>query len=56
MKKFKEFIGEKARFYTRPTGIYQVTYNSKPVTKWFMDTFQVPQNKASTLNPTISLD
>lgn len=56
INKFKQFIGPKARIYKRPTGLYQVAYNSKPVTKWFMDTFQVPQNKSQTLNPNISLD
>lgn len=54
--KFKEFIGPRARLYKRPSGIYQVIYNSKPVTKWFMDTFGVPENKSLTLNPTIDLD
>ena len=56
MRKFQEFLGEKAKFYKRPTGICQVTYNSKPVTKWFMETFNIPQDKALTLNPTIELD
>lgn len=56
LMKFKEFIGDKARFYRRPTGICQVIYNSKPVTKWFIDTFNVSNRKAFTLNPTIELD
>lgn len=56
LMKFKEFIGDKAKFYRRPTGICQVIYNSKPVTKWFIDTFSVSNRKAFTLNPTIELD
>ena len=56
LMKFKEFIGDKAKFYRRPTGICQVIYNSKPVTKWFIDTFNVSNRKALTLNPTIELD
>lgn len=56
LMKFKEFIGDKAKFYRRPTGICQVIYNSKPVTKWFIDTFNVSNRKAFTLNPTIELD
>ena len=56
MRKFQEFIGDKARFYKRPTGICQVIYNSKVVTKWFMDTFNVPQKKALVLDPTLDLD
>ena len=56
MNAFKEFIGPKAHLYKRPTGIIQVIYNSKPVTKWFMDTFGIPQNKSCVLNPTIDLD
>ena len=56
MLKFKNFIGDKAKMYKRPSGIYQVIYNSKPVTKWFMETFNIPQVKALTLNPNIELD
>lgn len=56
MLKFKDFIGEKARMYKRPSGIYQVIYNSKPVTKWFMETFDIPQVKALTLDPNVELD
>lgn len=56
MENFKNFIGAKAHLYKRPTGIIQVIYNSKPVTKWFMDTFNIPMNKSLTLNPTIDLD
>lgn len=56
LKKFRSFMGDKARFYKRPTGICQVIYNSKPVTKWFMDTFNIPQKKALGLNPTIDID
>lgn len=56
LMKFKGFIGDKAKFYRRPTGICQVVYNSKPVTKWFIDTFNVSNRKAFTLNPTIELD
>lgn len=56
LMKFKEFIGDKAKFYRRPTGICQVIYNSKPVTKWFIDTFNVSNRKAFTLDPTIELD
>ena len=54
--KFKDFIGEKAKFYKRPTGICQVIYNSKPVTKWFIDNLNISSRKALTLNPTIELD
>lgn len=56
MLKFKKFIGDKAKIYERPTGIIQVIYNSKPVTKWFMDTFNIPERKALVLNPTINID
>lgn len=56
MNKFKEFIGEKARLYVRPTGLIQVVYNSKPTTQWFMSTFNIPQDKALTLNPSIDID
>ena len=56
MIKFKDFIGERAHLYRRPTGIYQVIYNSKPVTKWFIETFGVTSRKAATLDPTIELD
>lgn len=56
LRKFQEFIGEKARFYKRRTGICQVIYNSKPVTKWFVETFNIPEKKALTLNPTIEID
>lgn len=56
MLKFKEFIGEKARIYERPTGITQVIYNSKPVTNWFMNTFNISERKALVLNPTIPID
>ena len=56
LKRFQSFIGEKAKFYKRPTGMCQVIYNSKPVTKWFMDTFNIPQKKALVLNPTIDID
>ena len=56
LRKFQQFIGDKAKFYKRPTGICQVIYSSKPVTKWFMDTFNIPQKKASVLNPSIEID
>ena len=56
MIKFKNFIGEKARIYKRPTGIIQVIYNSKPVVEWFVNTLGVPNRKALTLNPNIDLD
>lgn len=56
LEKFKLFLGERAKFYVRPTGIGQVIYNSKPVTEWFMTTFSIPQKKALTLNPTVELD
>lgn len=56
MLKFKNFIGEKAKIYERPTGIVQVTYNSKPVTQWFMTTFNIPEKKALVLNPSIKID
>ena len=56
MHKFQNFIGEKARFYKRSTGICQVIYNSKPVTEWFMKTFNIPERKALVLNPSINID
>lgn len=56
MIKFKNFIGEKARIYKRPTGIIQVIYNSKPVVEWFINTLGVSNRKALTLNPNIDLD
>jgi len=56
MKKFQEFLGEKAKLYIRPTGIVQVIYNSKPVTEWFINKFNVSSRKALSLNPTIDLD
>lgn len=56
LRDFQKFIGEKARFYKRPTGICQVIYSSKPVTKWFMETFNIPQKKALVLNPSIDID
>lgn len=56
MLRFKNFIGGKARIYKRPSGIYQVIYNSKPVTKWFMETFNISQVKALTLDPSVELD
>lgn len=56
MRKFQEFLGERAKFYKRPTGICQVAYNSKPVTKWFMETFNISQDKSLNLNPDITLD
>ena len=56
MHKFQNFIGKKARFYKRPTGISQVIYNSKPTTEWFMKTFNIPERKALVLNPSINID
>ena len=56
MYKFQNFIGKKARFYKRSTGICQVTYNSKPTTEWFMKTFNIPERKALVLNPSINID
>ena len=56
MIKFKNFIGEKARIYKRPTGIIQVIYNSKPVVEWFVNTLGVSNRKALTLNPNIDSD
>ena len=56
VQKFQKFLGEKAKLYKRPTGIYQVAYNSKPVTKWFMETFNISQDKSLNLNPSITLD
>jgi len=56
LRQFQSFIGNKAHFYKRPTGICQVIYSSKPVTKWFMDTFNIPQNKALVLDPSIEID
>lgn len=54
--KFKNFIGEAAKMYERPTGIGQVTYNSKPTTEWFMTTFNIPVKKALTLDPSTEID
>lgn len=54
--KFKNFIGEKARFYEQKTGIYIVRYNSKPVVEWFANTFNIPEKKALCLNPTIEIN
>ena len=56
MQKFKNFIGEKAKMYIRPTGIIQVIYNSKPVAEWFVNTINVSNRKALNLNPNIELD
>lgn len=56
MLKFKNFIGDKAKIYQRPTGIMQVIYNSKPVTQWFMSTFNIPERKALVLDPSIDID
>ena len=56
LRKFQNFIGEKAHFYKRPTGICQVIYNSKPVTEWFIQTFNIPEKKALVLNPPIDID
>lgn len=56
MLKFRDFIGDKAKIYVRPTGIVQVVYNSKPVTQWFSQTFNIPEKKALTLNPSIEID
>lgn len=53
---YLEFLGSKAHLYKRPSGIMQVIYNSKPVTKWFMNTFQIPENKSCVLNPSIEID
>ena len=56
MEDYKNFIGPGAHLYRRPTGIIQVIYNSKPITRWFMDTFNIPENKSCTLNPSIEID
>ena len=56
MEKFKDFIGEKAHLYVRPTGIVQVIYNSKPVAEWFVNTIGISKKKALTLNPNIAID
>ena len=56
MIKFKNFIGEKGRLYKRPTGIYQVAQNSKPVTEWFLNTLGIPIRKALVLNPNVDID
>lgn len=45
MEKFKDFIGEKAHLYVRPTGIVQVIYNSKPVAEWFVNTIGISKKK-----------
>lgn len=56
MLKFRNFIGDKARMYIKPTGIVQVIYNSKPTTQWFSQTFNIPERKALTLNPSVEID
>ena len=56
LMKFKDFIGEKAKMYKRPTGIIQVVYHSKPTTQWFSETFNIPENKSLILNPTLEID
>ena len=56
MLKFKNFIGEKAHIYYRPTGIIQVCYNSKPTTEWFVHTLGIPVRKALVLDPNIEID
>ena len=56
MLKFKDFIGDKAKMYVRQTGIVQVIYNSKPVTQWFSQVFNIPERKALTLNPSVEID
>lgn len=56
MLRFKEFIGDRAKIYVRPTGIVQVTYNSKPITQWFVQRFNISERKALTLNPSIEID
>lgn len=56
MLKFKNFIGEKACFYKRPTGIMQVCYSSKPTAEWFVHTMNIPPKKALVLNPNIEID
>lgn len=56
MNKFRNFIGNKAHMYVRPTGIIQVCYNSKPTTEWFVNTLGIPVRKALTLNPNIPID
>lgn len=56
MLKFKDFMGEKAKMYKRPTGIIQIVYHSKPTTKWFMDTFNISGKKALVLNPSIIIN
>lgn len=56
MERFRNFIGEKAHLYVRPTGIIQVIYNSKPVTEWFVNTIGISSRKALTLNPNIAID
>ena len=56
MQKYYNFIGNKAHFYIRPTGIIQVSYNSKPTTEWFVNTLGVSHKKALTLNPNIKID
>lgn len=56
MLKFRNFIGDKARMYIKPTGIVQVIYNSKPTTQWFSQTFNISERKALTLNPSVEID
>lgn len=56
IKDFCKFIGSESKFYKRPTGICQGSYNSKPTTYWFKTTFNITNKKALILNPTIDLD
>lgn len=56
MQKFQQFIGDKAHLYIRPTGIVQVSYNSKPTVEWFVNFLHISNKKSITLNPNIDLD
>lgn len=54
--KFKKFLGPLSKMYVRNTGIGQVIYRSKSVTKWFINTFDVGPNKSLILDPNIELN
>lgn len=56
LQSFKEFLGKSAKFYSRPSGVMQVSYNSKPVASWFIDIIGLSSRKAFTLNPNIEID
>lgn len=49
-------MGPLSKMYVRNTGIGQVIYRSKSVTKWFINTFDVGPNKSLILDPNIELN